>query len=768
MNKLTKQLLSLGLSAVTVAGMVSPVLADDEVPATTEPTEEITEVSEQPTEVVEQPTESVDNSVQQEKEEVSTTNPSSSDVTDTTNENKKTIIIDISYVNDEKKPYTVTKIVDKDVYVYQYVSDNLIPDGYNIYEFSENNTQEHYEVVICKHATLTKQTFIDGVDKGVTYSNIPDTFTDQQIKDKLMQDYAYSSYNIKSVEKSKDGTWIVRLETPDANNEKYTLIINKDGKQTSQKIIMTKEDLKAYGGVEVFLRKYYLPDGYRIENKNGNGIHKLGEDTWVMDLAKNAENNGKKTFTLVMTLSNKTMGDDIGLEGGKVECHTFEYDKSGEGILDYMTKKYLPKGYMWQIGATPDMEVFRYTAYKLPAKEEKYTNYKVNCIDSETKESFSSYYSYSGINLLGEKRTSIKNSDVTWFPYGYVVDGDSFPVTEKDGQLTVDIYFKKADYNIPVNIKFLENVDGKLKTIKEVNASSKEIDIDDDKTFQRTELAPYLPKGYNFIDKFMYYDHYIYNDGVFRNYNIEYVVTKTSSTVESSESKDIASIQNKDVTTILTDSLTKDQKKKVEAALNDGKNVDFKPILKNGVNKSDEKVLLAYVDDNKYNVVNAFDIEIQLYVDDKNEGLITETNKELTFKVNIPESLKKEGRKFYVLRLHGNQSKPEKLLVNEDGTFTTDKFSSYMLVYEDKVTASETKPEVKPGTSTETKPEVKPSTGSTTNTTDTKKDNTVKKDVKKNKKVNTSTKTSSTLFTGLLGVSIVGLGAVEVLRRRNK
>lgn len=205
--------------------------------------------------------------------------------------------------------------------------------------------------------------------------------------------------------------------------------------------------------------------------------------------------------------------------------------------------------------------------------------------------------------------------------------------------------------------------------------------------------------------------------------NLEYICVKTTSVIQSEESQSIASIQNKDVTTILTDSLTKDQKKKVEATLNDGKNVDFKPILKNGVNKSDEKVLLAYVDDNKYNVVNAFDIEIQLYVDDKNEGLITETNKGLTFKVAIPESLKKEGHKFYVLRLH-------------DGKI-------------DKL-------------------EVKPNTGATTTTTDTKKDNTVKKDVKKNKKVNTSTKTSSTLFTGLLAVSIVALGAVEVLRRRNK
>lgn len=57
MNKLTKQLLSLGLSAVTVAGMVTPVLADDEVPTTTEP--EATEVKNQPVDVVEQPAEEV-------------------------------------------------------------------------------------------------------------------------------------------------------------------------------------------------------------------------------------------------------------------------------------------------------------------------------------------------------------------------------------------------------------------------------------------------------------------------------------------------------------------------------------------------------------------------------------------------------------------------------------------------------------------------------------------------------------------------------------
>ena len=56
MNRLTKQLLSLGLSVVTVAGMASPVLADDEV-STTEP--ETTEVAKQSTDVVDQPNENV-------------------------------------------------------------------------------------------------------------------------------------------------------------------------------------------------------------------------------------------------------------------------------------------------------------------------------------------------------------------------------------------------------------------------------------------------------------------------------------------------------------------------------------------------------------------------------------------------------------------------------------------------------------------------------------------------------------------------------------
>ena len=184
-----------------------------------------------------------------------------------------------------------------------------------------------------------------------------------------------------------------------------------------------------------------------------------------------------------------------------------------------------------------------------------------------------------------------------------------------------------------------------------------------------------------------------------------------------------------------------------------------------------------------YKVGKYLDITLYKSVNGTNES-IHELTKVLKVTIKVPEELinkdSKTKREYFIARSHNGKVDILETKYDEKTnslTFETDKFSSYMLVYEDvKATTPESKPEGKPGTNTETnpavkpetKPAVKPSTGSTTTTTDTKKNNTVKKDVKKNKKVNTSTKTSSTLFTGLLGVSIIGLGAVEVLRRRNK
>lgn len=801
MNKLTKQLLSLGLSAVTVASMVTPVLADDEVPTTTEP--EATEVTDQPTENVpgnELVMKSISLQITKDGQKSSTTFDVDVNATDdyitsyivancvpegyvidgkgaasslykaSDNEWQMVLVkkeeqkpevsqvynLNVVYKYENKTEQKTFTIDDGSDDAYSYIQKHFIPEGYSSGVCWEKDpTTRTYEVEICKYQQITYQVFVDGLANGeVSDYNMPAVYTNKQIEECLARNVMPGYDFVKTTQKGN--YWNVYFETPKKDNENFTLIINKDGKETESKITISKADQIAYGNIEQYLVINYLPDGYHIDydQYGTKGIFSIGTNIFKMYLSKNENSSKSKTFTLVLTKFDEEYNPNTTLEGATVEYHTFEFDSSMDGILEYMTKKYLPKGYMWQIGATPDTEVFRFAAYKLNQEYGVASAkiYSVEFLDSETNEKITP--NTHTLFLYGEDSNKVNASELGEIPKGYIPVKDSYKVVEENGDLVVRVYLKKGEYQIPVSVKFLEEQNGKLVSVKPntpFKKSAQEFDLNKNSSIDQNEIQKYIPEGYCFNNGFYPRD-FTFGEFYVSSLNLEYVLVRKSSVVESEESKNIASIQNKDVTTILTDSLTKDQKKKVETALNDGKKVDFKPIIQNGVNKSDEKVLLAYVDDNKYNVVNAFDIEIQLYVDDKNEGLITQTTKGLTFKVTIPESLKKEGRKFYVLRLH--DGKIDKLEVSTEGTFTTDKFSSYMLVYEDVA---------KP-----TPPETKPSTGSTTTTTDTKKNNTVKKDVKKNKKVNTSTKTSSTLFTGLLGVSIVALGAVEVLRKRNK
>ena len=167
------------------------------------------------------------------------------------------------------------------------------------------------------------------------------------------------------------------------------------------------------------------------------------------------------------------------------------------------------------------------------------------------------------------------------------------------------------------------------------------------------------------------------------------------------------------------------------------------------VSDADNNRLNKFTKENGYGAGNVFTIDVALVSDGETLGYLTQLSEPLTFKVEIPKELKKANRKFYVLRLH--DGKVTALDLAEDGTFTTDQFSSYMLAYKDVVVT-------------------KPSTGTTTTkpATQTKKDPVSKKDPKKNKTVNTGVQTAGTFFNGLMAASVAGFGVVEVLKRRNK
>ena len=209
-----------------------------------------------------------------------------------------------------------------------------------------------------------------------------------------------------------------------------------------------------------------------------------------------------------------------------------------------------------------------------------------------------------------------------------------------------------------------------------------------------------------------------------------------------------------DTTDLLKNSLAlevnKDLKAKYDEAVSNGATPTLVPVMKRegAVSDADNNRLNKFAKENGYGAGNVFTIDVALLSDGETLGYLTQLSEPLTFKVEIPKELKKANRKFYVLRLHGD--KITEIPVNEDGTFTTDQFSSYMLAYKDVAT--------------------KPSTGTNTTApaTQTKKDSVSKKDPKKNKTVNTGVQTAGTFFTGLMAVSVAGFGIVEVLKRRNK
>lgn len=112
--------------------------------------------------------------------------------------------------------------------------------------------------------------------------------------------------------------------------------------------------------------------------------------------------------------------------------------------------------------------------------------------------------------------------------------------------------------------------------------------------------------------------------------------------------------------------------------------VQVTPVKETEVNAQDKKVLEDYIDEN-VNIAQYLDINILVKADNQVIGEINQLNKEITFTVAIPEDLMKEGRTFYIIRVHDGKAETLDTVENEDGTLTfkTDKFSTYALAYED-------------------------------------------------------------------------------------
>ncbi len=85
-------------------------------------------------------------------------------------------------------------------------------------------------------------------------------------------------------------------------------------------------------------------------------------------------------------------------------------------------------------------------------------------------------------------------------------------------------------------------------------------------------------------------------------------------------------------------------------------------------------------------ISNYLDISIVLKADGETVGTLNELKNEMEFTIAIPQSLIKDSREFFIVRVHNGTAEKLECVVNDNNTLTfkTDKFSTYALGYEDK------------------------------------------------------------------------------------
>ena len=133
--------------------------------------------------------------------------------------------------------------------------------------------------------------------------------------------------------------------------------------------------------------------------------------------------------------------------------------------------------------------------------------------------------------------------------------------------------------------------------------------------------------------------------------------------------------------------------------------------------KNDITEIAAYIKEENFKIAEYFDITLSIVANNKELGTVTDTTEKLVFQIAVPEELQKEGRTFKVIRIHGDEitvldTKEENGIL----TFESNQFSTYALVYSDKVETTVTpNPTPNPGEETDTN---KPSSGETVNTGD--------------------------------------------------
>lgn len=201
---------------------------------------------------------------------------------------------------------------------------------------------------------------------------------------------------------------------------------------------------------------------------------------------------------------------------------------------------------------------------------------------------------------------------------------------------------------------------------------------------------------------------------------VEDVTPIVPGSIVESISKDLTAMINSilqgDIPNGVNSTTAQNMKDAIQAGKTITPHVSASALNKKDVKDSDNKKMEAILEDNS-TIAQYLDFSVSLKADGKTLGNMNEFENALSFSVAIPNNLKKEGRNFYIIRLHNGVAEKLNVTLNDDGTiaFETNKLSTFALVYEDKQDTGSIAP-ITPDTTTP--PATKPSTTTTPTTGD--------------------------------------------------
>ena len=673
MNKLTRRLLSLGLSVVTVTGMVSSVFAEDvTAPNTAEPTTQLQTTS--------------DMGAQESVE----------DVTTSTTTEPTTQLQTMSDMGTQESVEDVTNPNTAELTTQLQTTSDI--------DDQENEDEAKTKTISVTLKKRTDNSFLETVN--ITVKNNLDAYLKKEAVINALENILPQQYVI-----STKGPYGKHSNVIDCGNDKYSVLLDKSKTVTLYFLKEGDKDFKEQCQVAI-------PDGLTGEEEidaiklNYKINFEFPAGYFGGDIVKNADGTFTKTFKKMhageMELTIQFIRYEDNKDLGTVNCwvsNKFEIKNSIVAALD--RDKLFPENHRVKyIKNTELIEKKDDTHYIVYMYEEVWLNVKV-VMDDDSKEPF--------IQRVPVEKAESDDAKISYIKF------------------------------------FISNL--------HTNFSSKDMKI------EKVDDLNYI---------MITHDRYSENN-------------KPILTEEHDSDLETVVLDRNQALNTIVDSLQGQDKSNYESALKKDKDIEFtSSVTTTSLDSTSEKAIYDEASRLGYTTVKAFDITLSMDIEGQQPVIITETSSKLRFKVVVPEELKKEGRTFYVLRYH--DGKVEKLNIDEDGYFSTDKFSVYMLVYEDKKVDSETEnkkedvtEDKKEDMNTENKKEdvtedkkedvtqdKKEDSNKSTNKLESTKTDSKKTELKENKSVKTSTRTNSLLFVGVSTLAFTGMAIVSALKKKNK